>query len=124
MSNTDHVVRRYMSNIDSTIKSYLPMSEQGFLLLYSLLEERHGYGIMQYAQQITDGRVNMGAGTVYTMLYKMENDHVVEVAREEERRKVYRITEVGLAVLKAEAARISGLATLAQDIAQKTPVKV
>lgn len=49
-----------MPDLDRLVKSYLPMSEPSFLLLSSLLEERHGYGIMQYVEQITGGRVSWG----------------------------------------------------------------
>lgn len=102
-----------MPDLDRLVKIYLPMSEPSFLLLSSLLEERHGYGIMQYVEQITGGRVSLGAGTVYTILYKMENDGLIQVSREEERRKIYRITREGLAVLEAESRRILELSRIA-----------
>lgn len=102
-----------MPNCQELIKSYLPMTEQGFLLLYSLTEERHGYGIMQYVSELTGGSINLGSGTVYTMLYKMENDGLIEAVREEERRKIYRITPQGRAVLCAEGQRLCRLARIA-----------
>lgn len=105
-----------MAEAEQLIKSYLPMTEQGFLLLFSLTEERHGYGIMQYVQELTEGRVCLGPGTVYTMLYKMENDGLIATVREQDRRKVYRITQTGRAVLGAEGARLRGLAAVAEQI--------
>ena len=105
-----------MAETESLIKAYLPMTEQGFLLLFSLTEERHGYGIMQYVQELTDGRVCLGSGTVYTMLYKMENDGLIAAVRDEDRRKIYRITEEGRAVLRAEGERLLGLAKIAAKI--------
>ncbi len=122
MSNTDQVIRRYLSGYENIIKSYLPMSEQGFLLLFSLQEERHGYAIMQYATELTGGRVNMGAGTVYTMLYKMESDGMIEVVREADRRKVYKITDVGMAVLYAESSRIAQLYDISQNVGKSIGV--
>ena len=57
------------------------------MLLNSLREERHGYGIMQHVHELTNGYINLGSGTVYTMLYKMENDGLIHTVREEDRRK-------------------------------------
>lgn len=95
-----------MAEIQKLIASYIPMSEPSFLVLYSLLHENHGYGIMQNASRLTQGRVSLGAGTVYTILYKMENDGLIEVTREVERRKLYCITPAGRKVLTAEMERI------------------
>lgn len=43
----------------------------------------------------------------------MENDGLIQVSREEERRKIYRITREGLAVLEAESRRILELSRIA-----------
>ncbi len=99
--------------MEALLKSYLPMSEPSFLLLSTLVDELHGYGIMQRVGDMTAGRVNLGAGTVYTILYKMENDGLVTVTRENDRRKIYRITPIGMEVLKAEAIRLIELSRIA-----------
>lgn len=96
------------------IKSYVPMSESSFLLLSSLIEPNHGYGIMQTVESMTGGRVCLGAGTVYTILYKMEGDGLIQTVAEVDRRKVYQITEVGLSVLQAERERITQLYKILQ----------
>ena len=77
------------------------------------MEERHGYGIMQYVHEITNGRINLGSGTVYTMLYKMENDGLIAAVSEHDRRKIYRITKEGQRVLRAEGDRLCQLAQIA-----------
>jgi DNA-binding PadR family transcriptional regulator len=41
------------------------MTETIFYILLSLHRPMHGYGIMQNAEQLTGGRVVMGAGTLY-----------------------------------------------------------
>jgi len=105
-----------MAESEALVKAYLPMTEQGFLLLYSLTEERHGYGIMQHVLEITEGRIHLGSGTVYTMLYKMENDGLIHTVREEDRRKVYQITKEGRCVLHAEADRLRSLAEIAVNL--------
>ena len=44
------------------------LTEPMYYVLLSLVEERHGYGVMQYASQLTGGRVAIGAGTLYALL--------------------------------------------------------
>lgn len=95
------------------------MSEQSFLLLLCLTKPRHGYGIMQFVASQTEGRITLGASTVYTLLYKMEQDGLVEVISEVERRKVYSITDDGMAVLKAEAQRLRSLTQYAFSVLEK-----
>ena len=101
---------------EELIERYLPMSEQSFLLLLCLTEPRHGYGIMQMVLEQSGGRISLGPSTVYTILYKREQDGLIEVVSEVERRKVYRITAQGRAVLEAETGRISELARFARHI--------
>jgi len=96
-------------DVDAVIKSYSPMSEASLLVLSCLCEERHGYGIMQAITQETGGRVGLGAGTVYTILYKMEQDGIIEAVREIDRRKTYRMTDIGRELLYYEYQRIGQL---------------
>lgn len=86
-----------------------PMSETAYYILLSLMEERHGYGIMQYVSEITKGRISVGAGTVYGTLGKLEKADLIINTREEEKRKYYRITEAGKDVLKEELSRLKEL---------------
>ena len=112
--------------MEQLLKSYLPMSEPSFLLLSTLVDNLHGYGVMQRVAEMTGGRVNLGAGTVYTILYKMENDGLIKVVQEIDRRKIYKITSIGMEVLKAEAnrlielSRIAGVSLNQLDILQYT----
>lgn len=98
------------------LQNYLPMSEQSLLVLLSLTEPRHGYAIMQSVQAQTKGRVAIGPSTVYTILYKMEQDGLIDVVSEDDRRKVYLISDVGYEVLNAEASRLSNLARYASFV--------
>lgn len=90
-------------------QAYLPMSETAYYILLSLTAPRHGYGIMQHVENITGGRLVLGPGTLYGSLSRMEKDGLIRVAAEEERRKVYVITEAGRMVLQAELARLREL---------------
>lgn len=84
----------------------MPISETAYYILLSLLDIRHGYGIIQYVEGMTGGRIHLGAGTVYGTLSRMEKDGWIEVVAEEERRKLYRITSPGIRLLKHEVARV------------------
>lgn len=96
--------------MDSHIKKvYVPMTETAFYILLCLKNENHGYGIVQKVREITDGQVNLSPGTMYGSLSKMEKDGLIEFVREEEKRKLYKITDLGQEVLQAEIARIERL---------------
>lgn len=91
------------------IEKYLPMTETMFLTLFSLQEPRHGYAIMTTIKELTKQRVNLGNGTLYGNLAKMQKDGVIQLVQEEEQRKVYQITALGQKVLDAESCRIKEL---------------
>ena len=89
--------------------SYVPMTETGFYILFCLREEAHGYSISQRVQEMTDGAVRIGAGTMYGTLSRMEKDGLIRFVREEGKRKTYRITPVGQEILDLECRRIERL---------------
>ena len=88
---------------------YVPMTETGFYILFCLREEMHGYSIGQRVREMTDGAVIISAGTMYGTLSKMEKDGLIRFVREEEKRKLYCITELGTEVLDLEIERIKRL---------------
>ena len=87
-------------------KVYVPMTETGFYILLCLRHENHGYGIVQQVDQLTNGEIRLSPGTMYGTLSKMEKDGLIAFEREEEKRKLYRITELGKEVLRLEIKRI------------------
>lgn len=89
--------------------AYIPMSETAYYILLSLLAPRHGYSIMQHVEQITSGRIRLGAGTLYGSLSKMEKGGLIEIVLEEQNRKIYKITDAGHVILKTEIDRIGEL---------------
>lgn len=96
--------------MDSKIKRiYIPMTESGFYILFCLQQPQHGYGISQRVRQITGGELIISAGTMYGTLSKMEKDGLIVFAREDEKRKLYQITELGKEVLDTEMKRIERL---------------
>lgn len=94
---------------DHIKKVYVPMTETGFYILLCLREETHGYGIVKRTEQLTEGEIKISPGTLYGSLSKMEKDGLIRFVREEEKRKIYCITELGRQVLELERKRITRL---------------
>lgn len=90
-------------------KVYVPMTETGFYILLCLQKPMHGYGIVQKVETMTDGEVRLSPGTMYGSLSKMEKDGLIHFIREENKRKIYHITELGQEVLQLELKRIARL---------------
>jgi DNA-binding PadR family transcriptional regulator len=88
---------------------YLPMTEAAYYVLISLNKPRHGYGIMQHVKDITNERINIGAGTMYGNLSRMEKERLINSVSEEDRKKIYEISEKGKIVLKLEITRLEEL---------------
>ena len=103
--------------MDSHIrKVYVPMTETGFYILLCLREEAHGYSIVQKVAALTDGEIKISPGTLYGSLSKMEKDGLIEFEREEEKRKIYRITDLGQQVLELEMKRIERLSRTMKEV--------
>ena len=94
---------------DRLKRIYAPMTETGFYILFCLREEMHGYNIGRKVSEMTGGDVSISPGTMYGTLSKMEKDQLIRFVREEEKRKLYRITELGEEVLQLELKRIERL---------------
>ena len=94
---------------DKIRRIYVPMTESGFYILYCLQTPQRGYGISQQVKQMTAGAVTISAGTMYGTLSKMEQDGLIRFYCEEEKRKLYLITELGLEILAMEILRIERL---------------
>ena len=96
--------------MDKRIKRfYVPMTETSFYILFALQDEMHGYNIMHYVKELTGGEITLGAGTVYTSLSKMEKDGLIVFTKSENKRKYYRLTDLGNEVLDLELQRIERL---------------
>ncbi len=104
-------------------ESNSPLTPAVFHILLALSSgERHGYGIMKQVEVDSQGKVNMGAGTLYGSLKRMldaglvkESDKRVDPEMDDERRIYYRITGVGTKALAAELERYKHLVMLARE---------
>jgi DNA-binding PadR family transcriptional regulator len=99
-----------------------PLTPAVFHILLALSSgERHGYGIMKEVEADSQGKVSMGAGTLYGSLKRMldaglvkESDKQVDPEMDDERRIYYQITGVGAKALAAELERYKSIVNLAQ----------
>ncbi len=94
---------------DKIRRIYVPMTESGFYILFCLQKPQHGYGISRQVKEMTGGSVVISAGTMYGTLSKMEKDGLIRFHSEEEKRKLYQMTELGREILAIEIKRIERL---------------
>ena len=80
-----------------------------YYLIFCLQQPQHGYGISQQVRQMTGGELIISAGTMYGTLSKMEKDGLIVFEKADEKRKLYRITELGKEILHLEMKRIERL---------------
>lgn len=105
-----------MAEIDS------PLTEAFYYILLALRRPNHGYGITQEVEEITAGRVSLGAGTLYGALQAMQKKGWIAVYSqdtESRKKKQYIVTEYGRQVFEKERNRLQELldnAKLMDDI--------
>ena len=84
-----------------------PLTEAFFYILLSLRHPNHGYGVIQEVEELTKGRVSLGAGTLYGALQTMQKRGWIRVVSQEtESRKK---KEYGKEVFETERARLAEL---------------
>jgi DNA-binding PadR family transcriptional regulator len=104
-----YLLRIYITAMVATSTSTTPLSPAVFAILLSLAEgEKHGYQVMKDALTPQGGGVRLGPGTLYGSLDRMMRDGLVEESglSDDERRRYYRLTALGRAVLGTELARL------------------
>ena len=96
----------------------LALTESTYYILLSLYSPQHGYGIMQQTETLSHGRVRLAPGTLYGALNSMSEKGWIEQLPVEDgsRKKEYRLTESGLAVLRNEIERLKELVRNGESI--------
>jgi DNA-binding PadR family transcriptional regulator len=91
------------------------------ILLALAAEDLHGYAIIQEVAMRTDGELTLSAGTLYRSIQRMlEQGYIVETRDrpapedDDERRRYYRITPLGIATAREEARRLAQLVRMAR----------
>jgi len=112
-----------MSETDERAKRALPLTEATYYVLVSLVEPRHGYGVMQNVAVLTGGAVRMGPGTLYGALTNLLKQGLIERAGDEEaegeRRKVYGLTALGRSIVLLECERLETMARIGRAAADR-----
>ena len=104
------------------VDAFLPLPTAVFHILVALADrDRHGYSIMQDVAMRTEGKVRLSAGTLYSAIRRMLEQGLIEELRtspdpanDDERRRYYRLTDLGRAAAAADARRLSDLLSQAR----------
>jgi DNA-binding PadR family transcriptional regulator len=104
------------------VTDLLPLTPAIFHILLAVADDdRHGYAIMQEVARLTEGAIHMGPGTLYGTIKRMlaaglieETDERPDPELDDERRRYYSATKLGMRVLKAETARMATLVSAAR----------
>jgi DNA-binding PadR family transcriptional regulator len=111
-----------MRNKDSKPADFLPLTPAVLHILLAVADgEQHGYAIAQAVEELTDGTVRMGPGTLYGSIGRMVASGLLEEsarprgrASDDERRRFYRLTTLGRRVLESETDRLARVVALAR----------
>lgn len=103
------------------INQYLPLTETTYYIMLSLIEPQHGYGIMQQVKQLSNGKVVLAPGTLYGALSNLKKQKLINLIIEDtqNRRKVYKLTDLGHEVLSMEYQRMQTLVSISKSMLEK-----
>lgn len=99
-------------------KALQTLSEPMYYVLLALTKELYGTEIMNEVRRISGGRINIGPGTLYTMLDKFMSNGLITRTNHSISTKSYIITDFGKEMLKQEYNRLSVLLTDGQNIVE------
>jgi DNA-binding PadR family transcriptional regulator len=89
-----------------------PLTPAVFHILLALSTgERHGYGIMKQVEKDSQGKVSMGAGTLYGSLKRMLDSGLVK----ESDKRIDQITGAGKKALESELERYKHIVSVAKE---------
>jgi len=101
------------------------LTETTFLVLLATYTPNHGYGIMQFVERVTGGRVLLGAGTLYGAIHTLlKKKWIAPVGNDKpgSSKKEYVITDLGKQVAEKELRRLEELYRLASRIMGGEPI--
>ncbi len=94
------------------------LTETTFLVLLATCSPMHGYGIMQFIENETGGRVALGAGTLYGAISTLQKKRWIEPIGDNKNdvKKDYIITQLGKQIAADEQRRLAEISLLAERI--------
>jgi DNA-binding PadR family transcriptional regulator len=101
-------------------EDYLPLTETSIFILLSLATTpKHGYGIIKEVEALSEGRVVLAAGTLYSALRRMLEDGWIQRLEDDDQfssdsreRKLYSLTDLGRRIFELETKRLLRLVRL------------
>ena len=100
-------------------KEFETLTPQMFYILLSLYQPRHGYEIMQEVATITNNEIQIGAGTLYTLLPRFEKEGYIELEDISKQKKTYVITKKWKEKLLLEKERMLQQIRLLEDVSHE-----
>ncbi len=98
------------------MENYPALTESTFYVLMALYEkDTFGTEIVEYINNVSNNRVPMGPGTLYTILSKFETDGLIKETAVEGRKRTYTITDRGREVFNQEIKRLNEVLKTAQE---------
>jgi|SRR5579872_500236 len=106
-----------MSKAKQFSSQNVPLSPPIFYVLLSLAtKERHGYDIMKQVEGDSQGKIKLGAGTLYGAIKRMLDEKlIIAVNSSHARRKYYKLTEKGRGIFSNELQRYTEAVELAKQ---------
>ncbi len=100
----------------------IPLTPRVFHILLALVDvEQHGYRIMKEVEERSEGKVRIGPGTLYEAIQRLVKNGLIEESSDrpdakmdDQRRRYYRLTQLGRGVLAAESDRLAALVGFAR----------
>ena len=96
-------------------EKFQTLTEQMFYILICLQTECCGIDIMEMVKKMTDGRVNVGPGTLYNLLEQFREEGIISLTKVVGKKRSYVMTQKGRELLEKEYNR---LLALTQDYAK------
>lgn len=90
-------------------EKYQTLTEQMFYILICLTQESCGVDIMKKVEELTNGRVIIGPGTLYSLIDNFVKEKIITETKIENRKKSYVITSFGTEMLEKEYIRLKKL---------------
>ena len=87
-------------------EKFQTLTEQMFYTLLCLKEECYGMDILDRVPDMTDRKVNIGSGTLYTLLEQFLDAELIQETKVEGRRRSYILTDKGKEMLEKECLRL------------------
>jgi len=108
--------------VPGELRSLIPMTPAVFFIMLALADgHKHGYAIMQDVTNLSDSNFRMGPGTLYTTIQRLLDLAAIEevtegsaIAHQDSRRRYYRLTRAGKALLEFEIGRLESVVRMAR----------